>query len=94
MVTAGGGEVVESGLAVRAREGVVFGPWVGEATAVTAVLTVVLTELGLQAAAETPPLAPAPGFPVAPTRSGLSSDCWMIFTPSGLDHDDSRVLAL
>lgn len=89
MVTEGEGELVESGLEVSVREGVVDGTWVGEAAA--AVLAVVLTLLEL-AAAVTPTLAPDPAAPA--TRRGLSSDCWMIFTPSGLLHDDSLVLAL
>lgn len=88
MVTEGEGVEVESGLEVSVRDGVVDGAWVGEATAV---LAVVLTLLEL-AAAVTPTLAPAPPGP--PIRRGLSSDCWMIFTPSGLLQDDSLVLAL
>lgn len=95
MDTEGEGVVMESGLEVSVREGVVDGACVGEAAA--AVLAVVLTLLEL-AAAVTPTLAPVPAVPApapAPaTRRGLSSDCWMIFTPSGLLHDDSLVLAL
>lgn len=86
MVTEGEGMVVESGLLVSVREEVVDGAWVGEAAAV-----LVLTLLEL-AAAVTPTLTPVP--PAPPMRRGLSSDCWMIFTPSGLLHDDSLVLAL
>lgn len=85
MVTEGEGVEVESGLEVSVRDWVVDRAWVGEAAAV---LAVVLTPLEL-AAAVTPTLAPAP-----PMRRGLSSDCWMIFTPSGLLQDDSLVLAL
>lgn len=91
MVTAGEGELVESWLEVSVREGVVDTAWVGEAAA--AVLAVVLTLLEL-AAAVTPTLEPAPAAPAPATRRGLSSDCWMILTPSGLLHDDSLVLAL
>lgn len=61
----------------------------GEAAA--AVLAVVLTLLEL-ADGVTPTLGPEPEAPA--TRRGLSSDCWMTFTPSGLVHDDSLVLAL
>lgn len=66
--------LVESGLEVSVREGVVDGAWVGEAAA--AVLAVVLTLFEL-AAAVTPTLAPAPAAPdpVPPTSRGLSSDC-------------------
>lgn len=88
MVTEGEDVEVESGLEVSVRDGVVDRAWVGEAAAV---LAVVLTPLEL-AAAVTPTLAPAP--PAPPMRRGLSSDCWMIFTPSGLLQDDSLVLAL
>lgn len=88
MVTEGEGVEMESGLEESVREEVVDRAWVGEAAAV---LAVVLTQLEL-AAAVTPTLAPVP--PAPPTRRGLSSDCWMIFTPSGLLHDDSLVLAL
>lgn len=49
-------------------------------------LAVVLTLLELPAAVT---FGPDPA-----TRRGFSSDCWMIFTPSGLLHDDSLVLAL
>lgn len=90
-VTEGDGVVVESGLVVSVREGVEDGTWVGEAAA--AVLAVVLTLLELPAAVA-PALTPVPPDPLPVTRSGLSSDCWMIFTPSGLLHDDSLVLAL
>lgn len=85
MVTDGEEEVVESVLEASTRETVVEGAWVELAAAV---LAVVLTVLELPAVV-TPPLEPVP-----PTRRGLSSDCWMIFTPSGLLHDDSLVLAL
>lgn len=88
MLTEGDSVVVESGLEVSVREGVVDG--VGEAAAV---LAVVLTLLEL-AAAVPPALVPAPAAPPPPMSSGLSSDCWMIFTPSGLLHADSLVLAL
>lgn len=89
MLTEGEG-MLESGLEESVREGVVDGAWVGEA-----VLAVVFTLLEL-AAAVTPALGPAGPVPAPapPTRSGLSSDCWMIFTPSGLLHEDSLVLAL
>ncbi len=91
MVTEGERVVVESGLEVSVREGVVDGAWVGEAAA--AVLAVVLTLLELTAAVA-PTFAPVPAGPAPATRRGLSSDCWMIFTPSGLLHDDSLVRAL
>lgn len=91
MVTEGEGVLVESGLEVSVREGVVDRAWVGETAA--AVLAVVLTLLE-QAAAVTPTLVPGPAAPAPATSRGLSSDCWMIFTPSGLLHDDSLVLAL
>lgn len=88
MVTDGGGVAVGSGLEVSVCEGVVDGAWVGDASGV---LAVVLTLFEL-AATVTPTLEPGP--PAPPTRRGFSSDCWMIFTPSGLLHDDSLVLAL
>lgn len=87
MDTDGEGLVMESGLEVSVWEGVEVGACVGEAAA--AVLTVVLP---LLETAVTPTFAPEPAAP-APRR-GLSSDCWMIFTPSGLLHDDSLVRAL
>lgn len=89
MVTEGEGVVMESGLEVSVREGVDDGAWVGEAAA--AVLTVVLPLLELETG-----VAPTFEFAAAApaTRRGLSSDCWMIFTPSGLLHDDSLVRAL
>lgn len=80
---------VVSGLQVSVREGFMDGVWVEEAAAAE-VLAVVLTLLEL-AAAVAPTLTPVP---VPATSRGLSSDCWMIFTPSGLLHDDSLVLAL
>lgn len=91
MDTEGEGVVVESGLEVSVRDGVGEGAWVGVATA--AVLAVVLTLLEL-AAAVAPALAPVTAVPLPLTSRGLSSDCWMIFTPSGLLHEDSLVLAL
>lgn len=90
MEAEGDGVVMDSGLVVIVRDGVLDGAWVGEAEA-AAVLGVVLTLLVL-AAAVTPTLTPDPEAPA--TRRGLSSDCWMIFTLSGFDHADSRVLAL
>lgn len=75
-----------SGLEFSVCEGVVDGAWVGEGSGVLAVV-LILFELTV-----TPTLVPGP--PAPPTRRGLSSDCWMIFTPSGLLHDDSLVLAL
>lgn len=87
-VTEGEGALMESGLEVSVREEVVERAGVGEAAAVLAVVLILL-EL---AAGVTPTLAPVP--PAPPTRRGLSSDCWMIFTPSGLLQEDSRVLAL
>lgn len=90
IVTDGGGVAVVSGLEVSVWEGVVDGAWVGEASGVLAVV-LILFEL---AATVTPTLVPGPPAPAPPTRRGLSSDCWMIFTPSGLLHDDSLVLAL
>lgn len=89
MDTDGEGLVMESGLEVRVWGGVEVGACVGEAAA--AVLAVVLPLLEL-ATAVTPTFAPEPAAPAA--RRGLSSDCWMIFTPSGLLHDDSLVRAL
>lgn len=80
--------VVESGLEVSVREGVEDRAWVGEAVA--PVLAVLLTLLELAATVTPTLLVPAPPA----TSRGLSSDCWMIFTPSGLLHDDSLVLAL
>lgn len=90
MDTEGGGVAVFSGLEVSVCDGVVDWAWVGETSGV---LTVVLTLFEL-AATVTPTLVPGPMAPAPPTRRGLSSDCWMIFTPSGLLHDDSLVLAL
>lgn len=90
MVTEGGGVAVVSGLDVSVCEGAVDGAWVGEASGV---LAVVLTLFEL-AATVMPTLVPGPPAPVPPTRRGLSSDCWITFTPSGLLHDDSLVLAL
>lgn len=78
---------MESALEASVLEGDEDGAWVGEA----AVLAVVLTLLEL-AATVTPALAPEP--PAPDTSRGLSSDCWMIFTPSGLLQADSLVLAL
>lgn len=91
MDTEGEGVVLESGLEVSVRDGVGEGAWVGMAAA--AVLAVVLTLLEL-AATVAPALAPVTAGPVPATSRGLSSDCWMIFTPSGLLHEDSLVLAL
>lgn len=88
MDTEGEEVVVESGLELSVREGAVDGAWVGEAPA--AVLAVVFTLLELLEV--TPALPPDAAPP--PTSRGLSSDCWMIFTPSGLLHEDSLVLAL
>lgn len=85
MLTEGEG-MLDSGLEESVREGVVDGAWLGEA-----MLAVVFTLLEA-AAGVTPALAPA--APVPPTRRGLSSDCWMIFTPSGLVQADSLDLAL
>lgn len=90
IVTDGGGVAVVSGLEVSVWEGVDDGAWVGEASGVLAVV-LILFEL---AAPVTPTLVPGPPAPAPPTRRGLSSDCWMIFTPSGLLHDDSLVRAL
>lgn len=89
-VTEGEGALVESGLEVSVREEVVDRAGEGEAAAVLAVVLILL-EL---AAGVPPTLAPVPPAPAPPTRRGLSSDCWMIFTPSGLLQEDSRVLAL
>lgn len=76
--------MLDSGLEEIVREGV-MDAWLGEA-----VLAVVFTLLEA-AAGVTPPLAQATA---PPTRRGLISDCWMIFTPSGLVQADSLVLAL
>lgn len=86
MLTEGEG-MLDSGLEESVREGVVDGAWLGEA-----VLAVVFTLLEA-AAGVTPPLTPTTA-PAPPTRRGLRSDCWMIFTPSGLVQADSLVLAL
>lgn len=83
MLTEGEG-MLDSGLEEIVREGV-MDAWLGEA-----VLAVVFTLLEA-AAGVTPPLAQATA---PPTRRGLISDCWMIFTPSGLVQADSLVLAL
>lgn len=80
--------MLDSGLEESVREGVVDGAWLGEA-----VLAVVFTLLEA-AAGVTPALAPAAPLTAPPTRRGLSSDCWMIFTPSGLVQADSLDLAL
>lgn len=79
-----------SGLEVSVYEGVVDRTWVEEAAAE---LAVVLSLLEL-AATVTPTFVPVPPALAPPTRRGLSSDCWMILTPSGLLHEDSLVLAL
>lgn len=84
MLTEGEG-MLDSGLEESVREGVMDGAWLGEA-----VLAVVFTLLET-ADGVTPPLAPTTA---PPTRRGLISDCWMIFTPSGLVQADSLVLAL
>lgn len=83
MLTEGEG-MLDSGLEEIVREGV-MDAWLGEA-----VLAVVFTLLEA-AAGVTPPLAQATA---PPTSRGLISDCWMIFTPSGLVQADSLVLAL
>lgn len=83
MLTEGEG-MLDSGLEEIVREGV-MDAWLGEA-----VPAVVFTLLEA-AAGVTPPLAQATA---PPTRRGLISDCWMIFTPSGLVQADSLVLAL
>lgn len=88
MDTEGEGVVMESEMDVRVLEGVVDD--VGEPAAV---LAVVLTLLELPAAVA-PALTPDPAAPAPATRRGLSSDCWIIFTPSGLVQADSLVLAL
>lgn len=91
METVGEGVVVESGLEVCVREGLGEGAWLG--VAAVAVLTV--AETLLEVAATVPPVpAPAPEAPAPATSRGLSSDCWMTFTPSGLLQADSLVLAL
>lgn len=89
MLTEGEG-MLDSGLEESVREGVVDRAWLGEA-----VLAVVFMLLEA-AAGVTPALAPpAPvTAPAPPTRRGLSSDCWMIFTPSGFVQADSLDLAL
>lgn len=88
MVTDGEGVVEVSGLEVSVYEGVVDRTWVAAAE-----LAVVLSLLEL-AATVTPTFVPVPPALAPPTRRGLSSDCWMILTPSGLLHEDSLVLAL
>ena len=74
-------EVVElvSGLEVCVREG--EGAWL-EAGLADAALAV-----------GPPPVGPPPP-PGCPTIRGLSSACWITFTPSGLVQTDSLVLAL
>lgn len=86
MLTEGEG-MLDSGLEESVREGVVDRAWLAEA-----VLAVVFTLLEA-AAGVTPALAPVT-VPAPPTSRGLSSDCWIIFTPSGLVQADSLVLAL
>lgn len=63
----------------------------GEAAA--AVLAAVLLLLVLVGPVA-PMFAPEPPTVAPATRRGFSSDCWIIFTPSGLLHDDSLVRAL
>lgn len=87
----GEGEVLWSGLDESVRGGVGDGAWLGAAADTTTVLAVVLTLAELAATAP-PVVTEVPAVPVA--SRGLSSDCWMILTPSGLLHEDSLVLAL
>lgn len=82
--------MLDSGLEESVREGVVDGAWLGEAE-----LAVVFTLLEAAAGVPTALALAAPvTAAVPPTRRGLSSDCWMIFTPSGLVQADSLDLAL
>lgn len=72
--------VLESGLVVMVLDGAGACVDTGEGIA-----AVVLTDVML--------LEEAP-VPTGVTITGLSSDCWITFTPSGLLQADSRVLAL
>ena len=84
-----GEELLGSGLEASVREGVGEGAWPGEEADTTTVLAVVLTLAELAGTAP-PTVTEGPAVP----SIGLSSDCWMILTPSGLLHADSLVLAL
>lgn len=91
METEEDGVVVDSVLEASVRDGVVEGAWADMAAAA------VLTGAVLEVVVTAPPVpvpAPAAPAPAPATSRGLSSDCWMIFTPSGLLQADSLVLAL
>lgn len=71
--------------------GLVLRVWVGDRLRVD---TGPGTVVELLAGVETELFGDAEVPPAWPAMRGLSSNCWMIFTPSGLVQADSRVRAL